>query len=407
MNFIENYLEKNKIIFFSLLLSIIVFVLYLFRNTGIICDEKENYQQILNFTNGDYRLLEISALPGYHACMAILSKLTGLSSLFAMRCITVIFGIISVSVFYLLALHLHPESTIIRTVQYLLFPAIFIFYFMLYTDILSLLLVMLMLLFALDKRFVLAGLFGILSMLVRQNNVLWVAFIPALIYYETFNWTISINKIISIIRQTWVFFICFALFIIFFIVNKGVAVGDASMHPAFLFSTGNVFFSLFCFFIFFLPMHVENIPKVFAYFKSSKWPLLISLFLFMIYWFTFKNDHPYNQIATYYFIRNYILVKFTSSAPLKFLFFLPMLYTFWSFVIIPLSKKSWNIFYFFTVFFLLPGWLIEQRYYIIPFVLFMLFRKEQSVLCERITILYYILILCLLLPAVVSLKLFL
>jgi alpha-1,2-glucosyltransferase len=126
-----------------------------------------------------------------------------------------------------------------------------------------------------------------------------------------------------------------------------------------------------------------------------------------VYWFTFKNDHPYNQIATYYFIRNYILVKFTSSSALKVLFFLPMLYTIWSLVVTPLSKKSWNIFYLFTALFLLPGWLIEQRYYIIPFVLFMLFRKEQSPVVERMTVLYYAVILCLLIPAVVSLRFFL
>jgi alpha-1,2-glucosyltransferase len=121
----------------------------------------------------------------------------------------------------------------------------------------------------------------------------------------------------------------------------------------------------------------------------------------------FKNDHPYNNIATYYFIRNFILVAFTKSNALKALFFLPMLYTFLSLIVTPLSRKSWYLFYAITILFLLPSWLIEQRYYIIPFALFMLFRKDQSPFFERITVAYYIGILCFLLPLIVSLKIFL
>jgi len=407
MKAIEYYLEQHRILLFFALFLFFACVLFLFRNTGLIVDEHESLPQIINFTNGDFRLLEISAMPGYHAVMAILVKISGQSSVFVVRCITTIFGFITAILFFKINRRIHNENGILKTIQFVLFPSIFLYFFMIYTDILSLMLVMLMLLFSLNKRYALAGLFGILSMLVRQNNVIWTAFIPAVVYFETNGFSFSMDKILSVIRKTWVFFAGFALFILFVIINKGVALGDSSSHPAFQFSTGNLFFMLFVFFVFFLPMNVANIPKIIELLKSNKWALLFSLVLFVTYWFTFKNDHPYNQIEPHYFLRNLVLTRFTASEKMRLLFFFPMLFAFWSMAVTELSRKEWYLIYFFAILFLLPSWLIEQRYYIIPFMLFMLFKKNSSVWVDIVTILYFIIILCWLMPLVVSIRAFL
>jgi alpha-1,2-glucosyltransferase len=244
-------------------------------------------------------------------------------------------------------------------------------------------------------------------MLVRQNNVIWTAFIPVIYYYQNYGLKFGVSHFTEIARKTWVFIIGFILFIAFVILNKGVAIGDASKHPAFMFSAGNIVFILFCFFLFFLPLQIANIPKVVNFIKSNFWTIPLSLALAALYWFTFKVDHPYNQIETHYFLRNLVLTRFTASTPMKIIFFLPVIYAFWSLVVTELKEKSYYFIYLFTIIFLAPSWLIEQRYYMIPFMLFMVFRKDQILWVEVSTIVYYMFILIWLMPLVVAVKAFL
>ncbi len=264
-----------------------------------------------------------------------------------------------------------------------------------------------MLRFAIDKHYQMAGLFGIISMCFRQNNIIWLLFVPIWLYVETFGWHFSIRNCLYIFKKTWVFFIGLCCFIIFVKLNHGVAVGDTASHPAFNFSSGNLFFLLFWLFVLFLPLHLNNFFKIKSYLKNGKWPIILSLALLFLYIFTFKNNHPYNNIGAHYFIRNFILVRFSSSVVWKSLFFIPLIYTFWSLIVTPFNRYSFLLLYIFTVLFLAPSWLIEQRYYIIPITLFMLFRQEQEKKVEQITSIYYIAIICLLIPFIVNMDVFL
>jgi len=49
-------------------------------------------------------------------------------------------------------------------------------------------------------------------------------------------------------------------------------------------------------------------------------------------------------------------------------------------------REHWWLLYPFTVLFLLPAWLIEQRYYLIPLALFLLARKPVSIHVERVQV---------------------
>jgi alpha-1,2-glucosyltransferase len=115
---------------------------------------------------------------------------------------------------------------------------------------------------------------------------------------------------------------------------------------------------------------------------------LIIFAFFLIYIFTFKIDHPYN--INQYFLRNKLLVYFTSSIILKILFFIPVAYSILSISVTELYEKSFYLIYPFTILYLIPSWLIEQRYYLIPFALFILFKKEESKLVEYLSIVFYI-----------------
>lgn len=391
--------RQPVILFFVLSFTCLVSFFY-FKSTPLLVDEEDNYPQILNFINLNFTLLEISAVPGYHFMMAMLAKVFGFLAVEAIRGISLLFSFFSVVVFYWVANKISTESSVIKTLQYFFFPILFIFFFLLYTDVASILFTLLAFLFVLKKQYHVAGMFGILSMCMRQNNVMWLGFMVLYIFFENYSLKLNTRIAISFLKDIWVFVVGFILFMAFVIINGGVAVGDSASHPAFQINTGNIFYFLFCFFVLFLPMHISNLPKVFQLLKTNKAVLGTTFVLLMLYIFTFRNDHPYNNISPHYYVRNRILIYATSSALLKTIFFLPIAYSVFSIWITPLAKKSHYLLYPFTFLFLLPSWLIEQRYYFIPFVFFLLFKKESKRTTEYATIAYYILILCILFPIV-------
>jgi hypothetical protein len=146
---------------------------------------------------------------------------------------------------------------------------------------------------------------------------------------------------------------------------------------------------LFLFFFLFLPLNILNLSKVYVLLKGKR-SIVIGVLLFAIYMFTFAVDHPFNLQWTDYFLRNRVLAFFTSTVLLKVLFFIPVAYSLLSIRVTELHWKSFYLIYPFAFVYLASLWLIEQRYYLIPFSLFMLFRKESSKLVEYSSLVLYL-----------------
>jgi len=109
------------------------------------------------------------------------------------------------------------------------------------------------------------------------------------------------------------------------------------------------------------------------------WLVLAEVFL--LYFFFFKADHPYNHMGR--FFRNWLLWKMLESPLSKCLHFLPIGYAILSLCVTPLSRRSFYLLYPFTLLFLAPLPVIEIRYCFVPFALFILFKGPDS---ERITL---------------------
>lgn len=382
--------KRQDVLIFAALAVFLFVVFYFFRGIKLQVDEMDNYPQIINFINLNFTLGEISAVPGYHALVAVIAKLFGCTSVGALRAISLVFSFLSVVVFYFIAGKLSGEPAFIKTLHYFFLPILFIFFFLLYTDVLSLLLVLLTFLLVLKKQYHLAGVAGILSMAVRQNNVMWLGFFVLYIFFENYSLRFSTAVLKEYFKKIWVFVLAFMLFVVFVYLNGGVAVGDAKAHPAFKLSAGNIYFFLFCFFFILLPLNIYNLTAIWRFIKSNKIVFLLLPLLYIVYLFTFQNDHPYNNIAEGYFIRNKILTYVNSGYWQKSIFFIPVACAALSICVTPLLKSTFFLLYPFTILFLLPSWLIEPRYYLIPFVLFLLCRKSTSKLVDYSTIVYFI-----------------
>jgi alpha-1,2-glucosyltransferase len=98
--------------------------------------------------------------------------------------------------------------------------------------------------------------------------------------------------------------------------------------------------------------------------RPVTWAVLAAMFA--LFWFAFAADHPYNKETN--FLRNQILLWATASHTHRLLFFLPVAVTCLSLPSLRLPPGGWLV-YPATVAFLLPSWLIEQRYYLIPLAL--------------------------------------
>ena len=383
---------KRATFIILLLVSItFVFSFLLIKDNKLIVDETDHYPQIKRFINRDFTLdPELTTIPGYHLILALFASLLSLSSTSSIRFLSLLFSMFSVLTFFLFAKRIHPDSSLIKTLHYCFFPILFPFFFLIYTDVFSLLLILLSSYTLLRRRYYLAGTIGTLSILVRQNNVVWVVFLCMFNYLEEYGYRLNIETLKRWMKHCSFFLIGLVMFGIFLILNRGIAIGAGMMHPSFSFHLGNIYFMLFLFFFLFLPLNISNLPKISLLLKRN-WRIAIGVVCaFFIYMFTFVIDHPFNLQWADYFLRNRVLLFFSSTTLLKVLFFLPIAYSVLSIIVTKLWHKPFYLIYPFTFLYLIPSWLIEQRYYLIPFTLFILFREERSKLVEYLSLVMYV-----------------
>lgn len=369
-------------------------------------DEHLHLDQILRFASGNFTMNgAITQIPGYHAMVALSVAATGLRSLIGVRFLSLLISSLSILVFAACARRIGVRNADERTLQYVFIPILFPFFYLLYTDIASVLFVLLALVFAIRRQRLLSGILGIVSVCIRQNNIAWLLFLlifsvcsdPEMLSvfkHHSKTFTGYARRVCSwkflrlLIARYWVYVLGFIAFAVFIVLNNGIAIGDKTAHPEFSFHLGNVYFLLFLFFFLFLPFHIANVPAMYRFIRRRIiiLPILIALFAFFL--FTFVNDHPYNQVQYVYFLRNQVLVLFSTTIWRKALFFLPIAISLLSLAATRMVRPVFVLLYPITFLYLVPSWLIEQRYYFIPLAFFILFRQRQSTLVEWVQIIY-------------------
>jgi hypothetical protein len=165
--------------------------------------------------------------------------------------------------------------------------------------------------------------------------------------------------------------------------------GAAQYYPNTLYF-GNIYFFLFLFFFLFLPLNIGNRHKIHHLVKTNGWVIIGIFAFFTFYLLTFNQLSPHNlkgyeRLIINYFLRNEILITFTSSIGLKILFFIPVIYSLLSIASTNLCKKGYYLLFPFAILSLIPIWPIFPRYSIVPFILFILFKETNSKLVEYST----------------------
>ncbi|HWU87903.1 MAG TPA: hypothetical protein VN253_11540 [Kofleriaceae bacterium] len=363
----------------------------------IVADEHVHRRQILTLAEGTPEIYpNLTMIPGYHAVMALFARLTGAESAPALRLLSALVGLPAIAIFYAIVRQLAPRFASVATLQFAFLPLLYPLFFVLYTDAFSLLLVLLSVLLVLRRRRNAAAVVAILSVLVRQTNILCLAFVFGLTYLEDHGPTLSREKLVSSLRQNLLFVLGFAGFAIFVVVNGGVTLGDRSAHPLKL-SAGNVYLFLFLYFFLALPVHLASLRSALARLADRR-ILCLSLLLYGIFMLTFVNDHPYNQVSVLTFgsdnpqrighapfLRNELLHLATESVLAKTLFFIPVLLSSLLLSKTRLVQPRFWLIYPLLLILLTQSWLIEQRYSLVPLALLLLARERRSPSLEYAT----------------------
>ncbi|CAG5136795.1 unnamed protein product [Candidula unifasciata] len=291
-----------------------------------------------------------------------------------------------------------------------LFPVLYFFTWLYYTDPGATFFVLLMYALCLRGYHKSAAMAGAAAVLFRQTNIIWVLFCTGVVAIEVINERLRLDKkwhgnpnnmsdkdfveilfqttfsscarFFSLVKQILIQTFCYLCiivgFIVFLVVNKGIVVGDRSHHTA-SYNFPQVFYFLavsagFSF------MHLSQPSQVIAFVKSAvKNPIKILLFAvlagLLIKLFTCEHKYLLSDNRHYTF---YVWSKIFKRHQLARYALIPVyffsLYQFYNLT----SHRGflWRVvFSVCTIACLVPQALLEFRYYIVPFYILRLNMK--------------------------------
>ena len=266
-------------------------------------------------------------------------------------------------------------------------PILFPFFFLIYADIFSLLLIVSSALAFIKTRKNVGYFLCILSVCVRQSNIIWLLFFFCLTYLEDYSWEIQFKNILEHGRKSWLCIFGFLAFATFVIFNNGVSIGHSKFHPSFSFHSGNIFFYLFVLAVLCFPMFLANWRNLISSMRNWKYSLPVIFVVCTLFFLTFKVDNPLNGYQNH--LRNQLLYFFNETRLNRIILALFCLFALMGISSTKLFNKRYYLIYPATILFLSPAWLIEQRYYLVPFTLFLLYRKPRNLLAELFQCLLY------------------
>lgn len=315
--------------------------------------------------------------------------------LYLVRFTNFLFGTANFFLVYLIQSNLNSKYMFVDKFKLLIsslatasLPPLFFFNFFYYTDPGSLFFVLLMYLFDLEDHTYLASLFGFLSLLFRQSNIVWVFFVAAkfsvnfiinLKQSNLSNKDLLLQSTISIMKRCAGYLLVAIAFIAFLIINNGIVLGDREAHKAVL-HTGQMHYYLAFVCLFAWP---HLLYELFRYLDRIDLKFLLK-FLFIVLLLSCLSNyaHPYlladNRHYTFYAWRRI----FNSSYSFLFLplYSLGLLLMYQK--MNHLDNYSRNVFISFhllcTLLTILPAYLLEFRYFIIPFIIWRLHLKIDN-----------------------------
>lgn len=330
---------------------------------------------------------------------------------YALRCTNLLFSTGNVAMLFLLLKRMHPKmntnSTFLVAVTLGSFPVLYFFTFLYYTDVGSTFFILLMYFFHLKQWSILAALTGIVAVIFRQTNIVWVAFMASisvqhtilqwmavqkknvksqrkqdLVLLRTFFNLLSANArrnrkavfelIFSILIKTWSYLIIGSVFLLFVYLNDGIVVGDRTHHHVAM-NFPQIFYFLMVT-LFFASPHLISVSKISNWVKFSLdqkvgCVCFTAIAVLLIHHCTYVHEYLLADNRHYTF---YVWSKIFQRHFLARFLLIPCYWYAIFQVCIDMKKKNifWKIAFTLCVLVsLVPQKLLEFRYFIIPYLI--------------------------------------
>jgi hypothetical protein len=400
---------------FLILSGLFFWGLWYLKQTGVqLADEQYHFDQIVRFYHGDWSLNpNITTIPGYELVLAGLLKITGEPSLTIVRLVSVVVNLFCWLIFYRIARLFDRHNAYFKTLQFALLPIALPFFILVYTDIFALLLILISLWFLLARRYWLAGLIVSLSLMVRQNEIIWVVGFWLMMLVQEVDWrkiwprnpqVRNFPKTIAILlhprdsvswfalfRQSTLFIFGAILFSLFLYLNGGVALAQKEFHPTTFWHFGNVYYGLFILAVLFWPLIISSLWRLTRHFKAKTFLGLVTgvIVFFCCYQLTFVSDHFHNGPLFNNYLRNRILLAATAGFLIRTYFFIPVFMALLFILRAKMIRPVGYLVFPLTLVILLASWFIDPRYYFVPLTLFILFREKEKTGWEIVTLVWW------------------
>jgi alpha-1,2-glucosyltransferase len=368
------------------ILGIVIGVLFVaallaIRDHRAYTDELNHYAQIQLFLRGEFRIFELylTTIPGYHAIVAAILKITGSESLDAARLVNAAFSLIAVAGFYALRRKLWAGTETLTTAQLLVLPILVPLFFLVYTDVLALALVLWATLATITSRHWLAAALLVALTCVRQNEIVWAGLLCALAAWPLVRaqgvraWREAVPLVLP-------YCVPVIAFLAFWAWNGSISLSheQAALHPDLSLHAGNLFFALFIAGVL-LPFHtIAGLRDFATRVRRHPWLIAIPLVVFAAFWWGFHADNPYNTALPSYNVRNAFLIAIGKEPLARAAVGAVIALAACGLAFTRLKPAAAYWLYPIAAFSLAASWLVEQRYALVPLVLWLAFREQRG-----------------------------
>lgn len=331
-----------------------------------------------------------------------------------LRFINLLFSVGNFYLLYLLLCKIHNKNKtvsgfqrILSTVTLSVFPTLYFFTFLYYTDTGSVFFTLFAYLMCLYGNHKTSALLGFCGFMFRQTNIIWTIFCGGSVVAQQLSeawktesqkkkeeritkgsfselikvlqflteYIMSLKNVVTLIILTWPYILLVIVFFAFVVINGGIVVGDRSSHEA-CFHVPQLFY-FFSFTLFFSFPHLMTPNKTGNFLQCVRkhliqYSMLVAISLFLVWKFTYVHKYLIGDNRHYTF---YVWRKvFQRHDLVKYIFVPAYVFAGWS-LADSLKSKSvfWNLLYFVCVFAVtVPQKLLEFRYFILPFLIYRL-----------------------------------
>jgi alpha-1,2-glucosyltransferase len=351
------------------------------RHRGVYTDELNHYAQIELFLRGELRVFTryLTTIPGYHAIVAAILKLAGGESLDAARLANAAFALTAAAGFFALRRRLWPGTETLATAQLLVLPILVPLFFLVYTDVLALALLLWATFATIASRHGIAAALLVVLITVRQNEIVWAGLLCALAAWPTVR-TQGVRAWKAAAPLVLPYCVPLAAFLAFWAWNGSISLSheQAALHPDVSLHAGNLFFALFIAGVL-LPFHViAGLGDFAAHVRERPWLAAIPLVVFAAFWWGFRADNPYNTAFPEYYVRNGLLIAIGTEPLVRAAVGAVVALAACGLASTHLRPAAAYWLYPIAALSLAAAWLVEQRYALVPLVLWLAFREHRG-----------------------------